>query len=126
MLKQIEINCFSDASYSQQKSISIVAYKIHNEIIKTIILPNVKNTEAELFGIEFCIEYVIQNYPLSTLINIFTDCQNAWKQNYSKYKININLIKVKGHQKMNLMNENDLIFKQVDKIARKTLRNFIV
>jgi hypothetical protein len=51
------------------------------------------------------------------------------KQDYIKYKnkdqnqIEINLTKIKGHQKMEFMIRNDIIFKQVDKMARKTLRN---
>lgn len=123
------INCYTDASYSQEKSTSIIAYKISNESIKTIQFNNIKNTQAELLGIEFCIGYTIQNYPNVKIINIYTDCQNAWKQDYSIYSndnmipIKINLIKIKGHQKMEFMNEHDLIFKQVDKMARKTLRN---
>jgi hypothetical protein len=126
---EIEIDCYTDASYSQQKSTSIIAYKIQNNPIKTIEFKDIKNTQAELLGIEFCIGYTIQNYPNVKIINIYTDCQNAWKQNYSNYKnhkqnqIQINLIKIKGHQQMELMNGHDLIFKQVDKMARKTLRN---
>jgi len=124
-----EINCWSDASYSQHKSVSIVAYKINFDSIKTIKFDNIKNTQAEIFGIEFCINLIIKNYPQVQIINIYTDCQYAFKQNYSIYKnqlnvqIQINLIKVKGHQKMKNMNWSDLIFKKVDKFARKTLRN---
>jgi hypothetical protein len=123
---QTEINCYTDASYSQEKSTSIVAYKISNESIKTIKFNDIKNTQAELLGIEFCIGYTIQNYPNVKIINIYTDCQNAWKQDYSnsnKNNVQINLIKIKGHQKMEFMNGCDLIFKKVDKMARKTLRN---
>jgi hypothetical protein len=124
-----QIDCYTDASYSKEKSTSVIAYKILNEPIKTIILKDIKNTQAELFGIEFCIGYSIENYSNIKKINIYTDCQNAWKQDYIKYKnknqiqIEINLIKIKGHQKMEFMNGNDRIFKQVDKMARKTLRN---
>lgn len=128
-LLQTQIHCYTDASYSQQKSTSIVAYKIGTNPIKTIQLNDIKNTQAELLGIEFCISYTIQNYPNVKSINIYTDCQNAWKQDYLNYtnqnqnQIQINLIKIKGHQKMEFMNGYDLIFKQVDKMARKTLRN---
>ena len=63
-------------------------------------------------------------------INIYTDCQNAWKHNFvsinpntnANTNIKVNLIKVKGHQQKSNMNEHDLIFKQVDKHARKILR----
>lgn len=122
------IHCYTDASYSQQKSSSIVAYKIHTEPINTILFKDIKNTQAELLGIEYCIKYAIHNYSNVNTIYIYTDCQNAWKQDYSNYtnqqsdKIVINLIKIKGHQQMKLMNNHDLIFKQVDKMARKTLR----
>lgn len=125
---QNQIHCYTDASYSQQKSTSIIAYKIGNELIKTIEFKDIKNTQAELLGIEFCIGYTIQHYRSIKTINIYTDCQNAWKQDYFNYKnqnqnqIKINLIKIKGHQQMEFMDEHDLIFKQVDKMARKTLR----
>ncbi len=128
-LLSTQINCYTDASYSQQKSTSVIAYKIDLDPIKTINFKDIKNTQAELLGIEFCINYTIQNYPNIELINIYTDCQNAWKQDYLNYsnqnqnKIKINLIKVKGHQQMEFMDKHDLIFKQVDKMARKTLRN---
>lgn len=121
------INCYTDASYSNHKNISVVAYKIDNLDIQTIIYNNVKNTQAEILGIEYCIQYCLDNINMTDIdmINIFTDCQNAWKQDFNKLcpNIKINLIKIKGHQKMDKMTNDDLIFKQVDKMARKTLRN---
>lgn len=120
-----EINCYTDASHSNIHSIAIIGYKIHDENIQSIILENVKNTQAELYGIKFCIEYSIQNYPNIKIINIYTDCQGAFTQDYSEYNITINLIKVKGHQQMIHMNSNDLVFKSVDKFARKQLRNIV-
>ena len=116
------IECFTDASYSKEKSASVVAYKIHDEPIQTIIYENVKNTEAELNGILLCIDYCIEHYPHED-ITIYTDCQNAFKQDYSDKPINLNLIKVKGHQPKKEMDSKDLIFKSVDKIARKMLRS---
>jgi hypothetical protein len=125
----MEINCWTDASYSQYKLTSIVAFKINDEDIKTVQLEGIKNTQAEILGIEYCIINTIQQYFYVTIINIYTDCQHALKQDYSTYnnqnneKIIINLIKVKGHQKIVNMQWYDLIFKQVDQKARKTLRN---
>ena len=121
----IEIDCYTDASYSKEKFVSVIAYKIHTNPINTIIFEGVKNTQAEINGIEFCIGYCEGNFPNVTIINIYTDCQGAFDIEF-KFKSNkfvkINLIKVKGHQKMAHMNSNDLIFKSVDKMARKTLR----
>lgn len=116
------IKCFTDASYSKEKLVSVVAYKINNEQIKTIIYENIKNTEAELNGILFCIDYCIENYPFENII-IYTDCQNAFKQNYGDKLINLTLVKVKGHKPKREMNDDDLIFKMVDKTARKVLRS---
>ncbi len=131
MSNQQQINCYTDASYSKEKAMSVVAYKIGENSIKKIFLPNLKNTQAEIFGIEHCIEQCLSEYKLinsdNLILNIYTDCQNAWKHNFSyliKTKnVQLNLIKVKGHQKKIHMNSHDLIFKQVDKYARKTLRN---
>ena len=164
----MEINCYTDASYSKEKAISVVACIINGEPIQTLFYPNIKNTQAEILGIEYCINYCLNNYlnyytkqhidkqhidkqhidkqhidkqhidkqhidkqilfnELLT-INIYTDCQNAWKHNFvstnanANTNIKVNLIKVKGHQQKSNMNEHDLIFKQVDKHARKILR----
>lgn len=115
------IECYTDASYSKEKSFSVVAYKIHDEPIQTIIYENVKNTEAELNGILHCIDYCLEHYP-NQEITIYTDCQSAFKQDYSGKPVVLNLVKVKGHQPRNTMNEKDLIFKSVDKMARKAMR----
>jgi hypothetical protein len=131
MLNQQQINCYTDASYSLEKAMSVVAYKIGEKSIEKIFLPNLKNTQAEIFGIEHCITQSLLEYDLTKnnelILNIYTDCQNAWKQDFChliKIKnVHLNLIKVKGHQKKINMNSHDLIFKEVDKYARKTLRN---
>jgi hypothetical protein len=94
--------------------------------------------KAEILGIEHCVKYVIGHYAKNDIfihsnntliINIYTDCQSAWKYdfnsivtNLTKNKIQLNLIKIKEHQKKCDMNEHDLIFKKVDKHARKILR----
>ena len=137
----MEINCYTDASYSKEKAISVVACIINGEPIQTLFYPNIKNTQAEILGIQYCINYCLNNYTKQHInkqilfnelltINIYTDCQNAWKHNFVSINANINtntnvkvnLFKVKGHQKKSNMNEHDLIFKQVDKHARKILR----
>jgi ribonuclease HI len=116
------IKCYVDASYSKEKSTSVIAYIIGDEPIKTIIYKDIKNTQAELNGVLFCIDYCIENYSNEEII-IYTDCQNAFKQDYSNKSINLKLIKIKGHKPSREANEDDKIFKMVDKYARKILRS---
>lgn len=114
-----EIKCFTDASYSQQKSLSIVGYKIGNLDVILEELPNIKNTQAELYAVEKCIDVCNKLYPNKNII-IYTDCQRALKNQYQK---NVTLEKIEGHKKTLLKNENDKIFSGVDKAVRKKLRN---
>lgn len=122
-----QINCYTDASYSNEKNIAVVAYKIDDLPIQTLIFEGYKNTQAELAGITHCINFCLKNYIDIKEINIHTDCQNAWKQDYTQLtanKFTINLIKIKGHQKIsNMKTPEDLIFKSVDKMARRVLRS---
>lgn len=112
------IKCFTDASYSQQKEISVVGYKIGNLDIVFEELPKVKNTQAELYAVEKCIEVCNKLYPKENII-IFTDCQRVFK---NEYQSNITLQKIKGHKKSALKDENDKLFSVVDKAVRKYLR----
>ena len=122
-----QINCYTDASYSNKKNIAVVAYKINDLPIQILTFAGYKNTQAELAGIVHCINFCSVNYVDIKQINIYTDCQNAWKQDYTELTMNkftINLIKIKGHQKIaNMKTPEDLIFKSVDKMARKVLRS---
>lgn len=115
----MEINCYTDASYSKEKSLSVVAYKIGDNDINVLYFQDVKNTQSEIMGIQHCIRVCNEEYPDAEIINIYTDCQNAWKH---EWQPNVNLIKVKGHQPKRDMSPTDLIFKQVDKMAIKMMR----
>jgi ribonuclease HI len=115
------IECYTDASYSKEKSTSVVAFKIGNAPICTKILKNVKNTEAEIEGIRECLRLCELIYGVDKMVNIYTDCSKAFQTTFNT-NMNFIIIKVKGHQRKSEMNENDLIFKEVDKFARKTLR----
>jgi len=50
-----EIDCFTDASYSYHNSIAVIACKISTNSIKTIIVEDIKNTQSEIYGINYCI-----------------------------------------------------------------------
>jgi len=113
------IECYTDASYSQFINTSVVAYKIGNDEIILEILENIKNTEAELYAVEKCISLCNKKN-----IKIYTDCQKA-VQNYknNQYPKNVVLFKVEGHKKTINRDEKDKIFNLVDKAARKKLRS---
>lgn len=111
------INCFTDASYSKEKGASVIAYKIGNDIINTKIMYNMKNSEAEKYGVEIVYNLANNKYP-NSFIKIYTDCKNIkYSQN------NLKIYWIKGHTKSNDRTDNDLIFREVDKKARKVLRS---
>lgn len=111
------VTCFTDASYSKEKGASVIAYKICNDIINIKIIYNMKNSEAEKYGVEFVYNLANNKYP-NCLIKIYTDCKNIkYSQN------NLEVCWIKGHTKSNERNNNDLIFRQVDQKARKVLRS---
>lgn len=106
---------------------------IHN--LKTIQLNSISSTDAEL---ELAI-FVLERFGNNNCV-IYTDCNNLYNlknRNYSpthkkaniydqlkKLSANMNIIKVKGHNKRELrINNYDVIFSYVDKQARKELRN---
>ena len=116
------VECYTDASYSQFIKTSVVGYKIGNRKIILETLVDIKNTQAELYAVQKCIEICSQHYPDKNII-IYTDCQKA-VQNYENevYPKYVKLIKVDGHKKSILRDHNDKIFNLVDKATRKELR----
>jgi len=130
------VECYTDASYSPQTGLCVVGYKIGNHNIITECLTCIKNTQAELYAVEKCIEICknfyskntcfsqngIDNDNISISIIIYTDCQRALQNNYNNKNIKVNLIKLDGHKKGSLKNDKDKIFSLVDKKVRKVLR----
>lgn len=116
------IDCYTDASYSKEVGGSIIAYKINNMPIRSKYLNGVKNTEAEIKGVDRCIEIASDMY-LNSEIHIYTDCQKVLElKAEGKYPDNVIVHKMKGHMKGALRDNNQHIFSQVDKRARKLLR----
>lgn len=116
------IECFTDASYSPQKNICYIGYKIGNNDIVCESIGNIKNTPAELHVIDKCIDIYNTYYSLRyRSITIYTDCQKATQVNYPSF---VKIVKVKGHQK-NRLNYIEKTFSSVDKAVRKSLRNFL-
>lgn len=113
------IKCFTDASYSQQKNIAVIGYKIGDLEPVLDELPNIKNTQAELLAIERCLEECAKLYPNNEII-LYTDCQRALKN--TNYPPNVTLVKLEGHKKGTLKSDDDKIFSIVDKAVRKRLR----
>lgn len=114
------ITCFTDASYSQHKRLSVIGYKIGDNDVMLEELPYIKNTQAEMYAVIKCIRVCRELYPNSD-IELFTDCQKAVRaDNYPDY---VSVKKIKGHKKKALKDANDKIFSTVDKAVRKHMRN---
>lgn len=119
--------------------------------IKIKRFENTSSTKLELQTLLWALNEIIDK---NMIIEIYTDCQNIigledrrekleknnfhtsagkimnnhelYKDFFEKMdKLNIILIKVKGHKKNSLKNEIDTIFNLVDKASRNALRNEI-
>ncbi len=49
------IKCFTDASYSKEIEVSVIGYKVGDAQIILKHLPQIKNTQAELYAVDKCI-----------------------------------------------------------------------
>lgn len=119
--------------------------------IKIKRFENTSSTKLELQTLLWALNEIIDE---NIIIEVYTDCQNIiglqdrkeklYKNNFHSSagkimnnhelykdffektdKLNIILIKVKGHKKNSLKNEIDTIFNLVDKASRNALRNEI-
>ena len=121
------------------------------EKIKLKRFENTSSTKLELQTLLWALSEIVDK---NVIIEVYTDCQNIiglqdrreklqknnfysssgkimnnhefYKDFFEKTdKLNIILIKVKGHKKNSLKNEIDTIFNLVDKASRNALRNEI-
>ena len=128
-----------------------ISFEEMKKDIKTKRFEDTSSTKLELQTLLWSLEEINDK---DVIIEIYTDCQNiiglqdrrerleknnfhlsAGKlmNNHELYKdflkktdkLNIILIKVKGHKKNSLKNEIDIIFNLVDKASRNALRNEI-
>jgi len=142
------MDIYIDASVNQIKKIGSGVIKIlfnGEKIIENHLYENTKSsTICEIKTLYHALQYIKLNNLLNVNINIYTDCQNAInlvknrmiKQNitnsphYELYKMTFelydlikpNLIKIKGHQKLN--DDKYFEFKEIDKLARKLVRRY--
>ena len=143
------MDIYIDASVNHIKKIGFGVIKImidEKKIIENYLYENTKSsTICEIKTLYHALQYIKLNNLFNININIYTDCQNAInllenrmiKQNiidsphYELYKMTFelydlirpNLIKIKGHQKLN--DEKYFEFKEVDKLARKLVRTYL-
>ncbi len=134
--------------FMEEKDIS---FKEMKKNIKIKRFENTSSTKLELQTLLWALDEINDT---KVLIEVYTDCQNIigledrrkrfetndYKSSKNKLinnhelyknffektdKLNIILIKVKGHKKNSLKNEIDTIFNLVDKASRNALRNEI-
>ena len=117
------IDCYTDASYSKNIDGSIIGYKIGANNIVLDYLPQMKNTQAEVLAVKFCVDEVERMYPNKRItLFIHTDCQKVMTLNMNTDNIDIQYVKMIGHMKKSLMNAKQKIFSSVDKAVREELR----
>lgn len=119
----MEIICFTDCSYCPKYNIGVIVHKIYtseNCFFQTIInLDGVKNSELEKIGISECIKDC-SIISTECKIIIYTDCESSLKETYPN---NVEIKYIKGHSKKSDRDNIGLIFRDVDILARKTLRD---
>lgn len=113
---------FTDASYSPQLKIGVIAtIEVENGVEKEIVITEhnmIKNSELEKMGIERCIKLADGRNA-----TIYTDCESALK---GKIHDNISFVWIKGHKSLeNRKTETDILFRKVDLIARRRLRELV-
>ena len=134
--------------FMEEKDISF------EEMKKNIKIKRFENTSSTKLELQTLLWALDEIDDTKVLIEVYTDCQNIigledrrkrfeindYKSSKNKLinnhelykdffektdKLNIILIKVKGHKKNSLKNEIDTIFNLVDKASRNALRNEI-
>lgn len=134
--------------FMEEKDISF------EEMKKNIKIKRFENTSSTKLELQTLLWALDEINDTKVLIEVYTDCQNIigledrrkrfeindYKSSKNKLinnhelykdffektdKLNIILIKVKGHKKNSLKNEIDTIFSLVDKASRNALRNEI-
>jgi hypothetical protein len=114
-----ELDCYTDASYAKDVGGSFIAYKMGDFPIWLQYLEGVKNTQAEVFSARQCVRVARALHP-NHVINVYTDCQAVIRK--EPRQKNVNFFKVEGHPKTKQKDERQQVFSQVDRTARKALR----
>lgn len=140
------IKCYCDASYNPQTKIAVIGWKIGQNKIRDMLLTDTNNTRAEIIGLIHLINELDPNLKYI----IHTDCQSILNRLMSKEKLigkdfknakgeklgnadlyqklfeivteNITLVHIDGHISREKMNEDNVIFSQLDKYVRRKLR----
>lgn len=148
------MHIFVDSSVNHKKNKAVGCYVVVNDLsidlkqirenIQFITLESNSSTAAELEIVKYIFSIIVSNgtHP----IYLYTDCQQvahlSTKKGYSHHhknkdiyeeilyyldKLNITVIKVKGHVKKDLQDDKkQQIFSLVDKAARKKVREEII
>nr|WBF70539.1 hypothetical protein [Megavirus caiporensis] len=143
------ILCFCDASFDPKSNTAIIAWKIGNNDIQYKIIHDTNNTRAEIIvllkilsKINYNQQHIIYTDCASLLSRINSrdkiiqsnyktnsgkDIKNAdlYSQIFNKLQDGIQVKHIEGHLPIRDMNSNNMIFTQVDKLARKKLRQYL-
>ncbi|AEQ33037.1 ribonuclease H [Acanthamoeba polyphaga mimivirus] len=143
------ILCFCDASFDPKNKIAVIAWKVGNNDMQHEIIHDTNNTRAEIIVLLKILSEINQDQKYI----IYTDCasllsrinsqdkiiQSNYKTScgkdiknadlyhhiFNKLRNNIQIKHIEGHLPTRNMNTNNIIFSQVDKLARKKLRQYI-
>jgi hypothetical protein len=114
--------CFSDASHSPQHRLAVIGFRVKHELkMHFQVIRDVSCPTSEKAAAQACIEYCRINYPGQELI-IFTDCIEVERAVWPEH---VTFIRIPGHTKKALRNEDQAYFAAVDEYTRKQLREIV-
>ena len=145
------IKCYCDASFCPERKVAVCGWKIGNNDCFTKVIHNTNNTRAEYLAILDLLNHIdkINQYIIYTdcqgIINTINKKDKLISKNFRNkkgedlangdlYKLlftvlenhhNISIVFTPGHMPSKLMNIDNQMFSQVDKLIRKELRIYL-
>lgn len=131
----MELVTYTDASYSPQHNVAVIGFIIDDQIITTIVTNptyNVPDKERILHGAA-----AAESLAISELLNKIGDSNCNYERIVintdhacdghipDKYRSKVKLQFVEGHKKSSLKDDIDKKFSTLDKMVRKTLREYV-
>ena len=143
------IKCYTDASFDPKSNTAIIGWKINKQNLRINVLKNTTNIRAEIVSLI----NLLENLELDKNYIIYTDCQSVLNRIESKELLikknfmtnkgkelgnadlyrklfdlltpNIKLIHIDGHLPVNLKDDDDKEFSDLDKRVRQELRKIV-
>ena len=143
------IKCYTDASFDPVTNTAVIGWKVNKQDLRMNVLKNTTNIRAEIIGL---INLLSELDPNKNYI-IYTDCQSVlnriaskellirknfmansgkelnnadlYKKLFQMLTPNVKLIHIDGHLPVNMRDDDDKEFSDLDKQVRHELRKLV-